>query len=119
MSKQRYRWWGYVRNVIRAYPELDAKFAAACESLLRRPRHRLTQEQREYIAVRRAIAQTEAQTAGEEHMRFIAALYFEDKPRRIDRTYQRHHISEATAWRWHREFVCRVARELGLLDGER
>lgn len=118
MSKPRYRWWGYVRAILRAYPELDARFASDCERLLRKPRHRLTQEQREYIAVRRAIEQTEMQDAGKEHMRFIAALYFGEAPRRIDRTYQRHHISEATAWRWHREFVRRVARELGLLDGE-
>lgn len=27
MSKPRYRWWGYVKNVIRAYPELRKRLA--------------------------------------------------------------------------------------------
>ena len=26
MSKPRYRWWGYIRNVIRAYPELKKEY---------------------------------------------------------------------------------------------
>lgn len=26
MSKPRYRWWGYIRNVIRAYPELKREY---------------------------------------------------------------------------------------------
>ena len=28
MSKPRYRWWGYIRNVIRAYPELKKEYDA-------------------------------------------------------------------------------------------
>ena len=135
MSKPRYRWWGYVRNVIRAYPALKEKYddlhqQAVTANYSAQPRtggdgrslenialrELIPQEQREYQAVRDAIAATLRYDTGLERVQFISAIYFSGPQRRLSDVYPRFHIAEATAWRWHGDFIRLVAGYMGLTN---
>lgn len=135
MSKPRYRWWGYVRNVIRAYPDLKTQYADLHEQSVTanydpKPRcggngrslesialrELAPQEQREYMAVRNAITATERYDTGKERVEFISAIYFRGRQRRISDVYPAFNIAEATARRWHGDFIRLVAGYLGLTN---
>lgn len=135
MSKPRYRWWGYIRNVLRAYPMLKEQYEELHEQNITAKyggdprggsggvgravedialRELMPQDQREYIAVQRSIDATMLMPGGEERVAFIRAIYFGKAQRRISDVYPRFHIAEATAWRWHGDFIRLVATHLGL-----
>ena len=97
MSKPRYRWWGYIRKVIRAYPELKKEYDALHQqsvtaSLSGMPsggqasrgteniaiRELPRTEQREYDAVRQAIALTLRMPNGELRLRIIDAVFWKE-----------------------------------------
>lgn len=134
MSRPRYRWWGYVRNVLRAYPALREQYndlheqkvtanysaepraggglSRTVENLALR--ELMPQDQREYLAVQRTIDATMLMPGGAERVAFIRAIYFGAQQRRISDVYPAYHIAEATAWRWHGDFIRLVATHLGL-----
>ena len=135
MSKPRYRWWGYVRNVIRAYPALKEKYDDLHEQSVTAKystqpraggdgrslenialRELMPQEQREYQAVLDAIAATLRYDTGNERVKFISAIYFSGPQRRLSDVYPMFHIAEATARRWHGDFIRLVAGYLGLTN---
>lgn len=131
MSKPRYKWWSYVQWMIRLYPgrvqllrdmqsaTITAKYSAAPRSGgASRTTERLAMASlgdvdREVEAVRGAIEETEARKDGKLRMKLIR-LYYWDRIGRIDAVARRCHISEATARRWHGEFVRAVAMCFGL-----
>lgn len=105
MSKPRYRWWSYVRAVIRDYPTLE-----------RSPAERLSQaELRERNAVRDAV-----RTAPKEQLAVIR-LVFWDKSHTLSGAAMSVPCSYHTAKRYQQNFVLSVAKNLGLLgkDGPR
>lgn len=133
MSKPRYLWWGFMRAAIRAYPRLKrdlddlheqsttANLSAmpsggsagrAVENLALRqlPKDSMAM----YEAVFRAVAITETKKDGRERMRLIHLMYWSTRATHsMQSAALVLHISEATAKRWHGEFVRLVARCYG------
>ena len=95
MSKPRYKWWGYIRNVIRSYPELKREYESLHQqsvtaSLSGMPgsgqvsrgtedvaiRELPRTKQREYDAVRQAIELTRRMPNGELRLRIIDLVFW-------------------------------------------
>ena len=133
MSKPRYLWWGFMRAAIRAYPRLkreldDLHEQSITANLSGMPRgggngrtveslalQQLPKDSREmYEAVSGAVKLTETKKDGRERIRLIHLMYW---TKRATHSMQSAalilHISEATAKRWHGEFVRLVARCYG------
>ena len=102
MSRPRYKWWGYVKAMIRAYPSLDRK---ACQGT----------EARECAAVCRAKEATCALPDGEDRLRLVDMVFFR-QTHTLDGAAQEIPCSPKTAQRWHRDFIRQVAKEFGLLE---
>ena len=87
MSKPRYKWWGYIKNVIRAYPGLKKEYDALHEQSVTANtsgmpgggevsrgteniaiRELPYTKQREYEAVRRAVEQTNMLKNGDQRL---------------------------------------------------
>lgn len=99
MSKPRYRWWGYIKSIIRNYPALEGK---CCQGTTLKER----------MAVKRAIEQTEQLENGKERLQVIELVFFK----------QTHTLEGAalmvpchykTAQGWHNDFIRLVARNYG------
>lgn len=101
MSTPRYRWWGYARNVVRAYPKLMAAKCLAEDDL------------RDRDAVTQAINITRQMHKGEDLLALIRGVYWGNAEQRIEDVALRLYISGTTAIRWHGEFVRTVGKCLG------
>ena len=134
MSKPRYDWWPYVKGMIRRYPSLKAKYdslhtpamtVAYSEHIGGGEPGRTTEtvalrelpstNQREYEAVHRAVRYTASLSNGEHRLRLIQ-LVFWNKSHTLAGAAISLRIGEATAWRWHGDFIRLVAQNYGLLD---
>lgn len=134
MSKPRYRWWGYVKAVIRAYPELKARYdelhsasvTAAYGSFAggggpgdptgrTAVRELPRQEQIEYDAVRQAIEETAAMRTGRDRLR-IADMVFWKRSHTLDGAAMCIPCSWRTAAQYHGDFIHLVAKYMGLKD---
>ena len=103
MSNPRYRWWGYIRNVIRAYPELKKEYDAlhqqsvtanlsgmpgsgsvsrGTENIAARELPRTKQQ--EYDAVRQAIELTRRMPNGELRLRIIDLVFWKERIKLLD-----------------------------------
>ena len=134
MSKPRYRWWGYVKAVIRAYPALDkamrepiytpttARYStqppqagdgrgvecAVIKKLTKR-------DMEEYEAVSAAIRETERLPNGKARLKIIDLVYWQGTHTlagaglQVGYSYRR-------ARDLHQQFVCAVAEILGLKE---
>lgn len=102
MSKPRYRWWGYARNVVRAYPKLMATKSLTTDDL------------RDRDAVTMAIDITMRKRKGEELLALIKGVYWGSVEQRIEDVALRLYIADITAKRWHGEFIRTVGKCLGL-----
>ena len=102
MSKPRYRWWSYVKAMIRNYPTLVDRY-------IQRP----ALWERE--AVQRAIDQTEQMVDGKERLQVIDLVFFR-QTHTLEGAAVLIPCSERTARRWHTDFIKAVAKEFGLLD---
>ena len=134
MSRPRYRWWGYVKNVIRAWPELERLAAAPPHvSVTAKPGpvtaahgvgrpveraavHRMTaQDEREHRALRAAIRETAALPNGDARLAIIDLVYW----KRVN-TLRGAAKAVGYSYRWarelHREFICLVAEKLDLKE---
>lgn len=133
MSKPRYRWWGFVRQMIRDYPALSdewtelhstsvtAKFSGSPSggggarrsvediALKQMP----ADDQRAYDAVRKAIDYTQYLPEGKRRLDLIRLAYWVEKPMPLKSAVLRLYISERTAKRWHGDFVRAVASAYG------
>ena len=102
MSRPRYYWWGYIKAVIRQYPELKDKEVSGVKL-------------REKEAVRAAIERTEALANGSERIEFISMVFWK-QTHTLAGAAMAIPCSERTARRWHTDFIKTVARNYGLLD---
>ena len=101
MSKPRYRWWGYARNVVRAYPKLMAAKCLAEDDLSDRD------------AVTQAINITKQKRKGGDMLGLIKGVYWGRSEQSIEKAASHLYISGTTAIRWHGEFVRTVGKCLG------
>lgn len=101
MGKPVYRWWDYARKMVRAYPILKD-----CD---------LTNENdiRDCEAVAKAVADTLQHRDGEERVALIRYVYWNRKQHRVKDAVPRLNISDATAKRWHGDFIKAVGRNRG------
>ena len=134
MSKPRYDWWGYVKGMIRRYPQLKEEYAdlhrqsttanysgmpggggagRAVEEVA--IRELPATRQREYEAVRRAIAATERMNSSRDRL-MIIDLVFWKRTRTLEGAALMVPCSYRTAQRYHETFIELVATEYGLMD---
>ena len=135
MSKPRYKWWGYVKSVIRSYPNLKEQYdelhmpqitpvykrigsrgsGVSDPTALAAIRELPRQEQREYVAVRQAIEETKQRSGGKLRLRVIDMVLF-NRSHTLQGAALEIHISRRTARRYHTEFIYLVAYYLGFID---
>ena len=134
MSKPRYAWWGYVKNMIRRYPSLKAEYeelhsqsvTAQYSSLPHTEgvsrgtemvsiRELPSTRQREYEAVRRAIEQTRGYANSKERLAVVDMVLWK-RSHTVEGAALNVSCSYATARRYHWEFIITVAKQYGLLD---
>lgn len=136
MSKPRYRWWGYVRNVIRAYPELRRQYedlhsisitasyggmeggrgSGVSDPTMRAAILQLPkQEQREFEAVNAAVWVTSRYPNGKQRMEIIRLVYWK-RSHTVDGAGEVVGYKEAQARRIHNAFVVLVAEYLGVME---
>ena len=134
MSRPRYGWWGYVKDMIRRYPSLKEEYAdlhtqtvtpgyaglpgsgsASRATELIAVRELPSNKQREYEAVRKAIATTELMSASRDRLK-VVELVFWKRSHTLDGAALTIPCSYRTARRYHSDFVMTVASCYGLLD---
>ena len=134
MSKPRYDWWGYVKGMIRRYPQLKAEYEELHRQAMRvdysgMPHaggaHRATEElalralpaskQRELDAVRQAVEGTAVQSTGAERLKLIRLVFWEQSCNLMAAATEIG-LSYRTATRYHGDFIRMVAANRGLLD---
>lgn len=128
MSKHRYRWWGFVRRMVRDYRGLkktydDLHEQTVAASLSAMPSgggaNRSTEnaalrllpkdDQDVYDAVTRAVEAISTQTFGREKIALIRYIYWGREQRTVNAAANALHISVRTAQRWHAQFIRQVA----------
>ena len=136
MSRPRYRWWQYVKNVIRAYPELKREYDALHEQAVTANvsgmpggggtsrgveavalRELPKQKQREFEAVRKTIAITERMKTGRERLKMIDMVFWR-KSHTLTGAAMALNISYDTAIDYHGDFIMLVAYHRDLIDPE-
>lgn len=136
MSKPRYRWWGYIKNVIRAYPGLKKEYEALHEQSVTANvsgmpgsgevsrgtesiaiRELPFTKQREYEAVRRAVEYTKHFKNGEERLKIIDLMYWKNS-HTLAGAGQKVGYGYDRARQIHQEFIVAVATYYGLMDKE-
>ena len=124
MSKPRYRWWGYARNMIRDYPILKETWndlhsqsmtanysgmpkgggpSRTVESIALR--QMTSDDQQDYDAVSKAIELIKLRPDGEEWLALIRYVYWNGREHPVRDAAPQLNISEPTAYRWHAGFV--------------
>lgn len=134
MSKPRFGWWGYAKNMVYRYPALADEHAESVRQKVT-PSYsgqpgggeasRTTENvavsamsanhNREYEAVKLAIHETELSTDGGEKMQLIRLMYWK-RSHTLEGAAQAVHVSYRTGKRWHREFILAVGKNYGFLD---
>lgn len=96
MSNPRYDWWGYVKGMIRRYPDgyVNEKEAAAVKS---------------------AIDGTNQMNNGDDRLKIIDLVFWK-RTHTLPGAAMQIPCSERTARRWHTEFIKEVAKNFGLID---
>lgn len=134
MSKPRYGWWPYIKNIIRRYPALKeahdelqkqrvtASYNAEIVSKAPgRPVERSATRtmgktmQKEFDAVYEALEALKGMPESERRICIIALVYWR-KSHTLQGAAIKHHVSYRTARRWHTEFIYLVAEKYGFFD---
>lgn len=136
MSKPRYRWWGYIRNVIRAYPELKKEYESihqqsvtanmsgmpmggsasrGTENIAIRELPRT--KQKEYDAVKRSIDQTLLLPNGLLRIRIIELVYWK-RTHTVEGAAMKAGYSVDRGKQIHGDFVRLVAKNYGLIEND-
>lgn len=134
MSKPRYRWWGYVKSVIRAYPSLVKELAALRQqtttasyalvsghSGTKRPVEQVAmkllppQNQRELEAVKASVQETSRLPDGEERVRLISLVFWRQS-HTLQGAALELHMSYESAKRKQRAFIELVGEHLNLKE---
>lgn len=132
MSKPRELWWGYVKNVIRAYPDYMRELTELRRSRVTpnynasgggggpsrsteavATRELSPKKQQRLEAVERAIDRTKRRSNGALRLRIIEKVFFSGT-HTLQGAAMSCHVSYDTAKLWHRDFINTVAEELGL-----
>ena len=127
MSNRKYGWWGYVKDIIRRYPELQREYAQLhIQSIIPQysgmpggggDPHKVESvalrqlpgiKQREYDAMESALRLTRSLRDGAEREHFIDLVFWR-QTHTLSGAAMRVHVSERTAQRWHAEFIKCVA----------
>lgn len=127
MSKTKYNWWGFVKNIIRKYPDycrelesireqkITANYSATAHgSGVSKPVETLAlrelpkAEQKQYDAVVGAISMTKRLKDGEERLKLIDMVFWK-KTRNLQGAAMVCNVSYGTAKRWHKEFIISTA----------
>lgn len=137
MSKPRYKWWQYVKNMIRDYPGLQKEYEDLHQQSITANMSGMPSggngisrgtediairelpytKQREYEAVRRAVEHTKRFKNGKERLSIIDLMYWKNSHTlagaglKVGYGYDR-------ARQIHKEFVVAVATYYGLMDNE-
>ena len=136
MSKPRYKWWGYIKAVIRSYPSLKQEYEALHEQSItanmsgmpgggavsRGTENIATRElpkpkQAEYDAVRRAIVVTEQMRTGEDRLRLMNLVFWKQS-HTLQGAAMAVNVSYDTAIDYHGDFVMMVGYFYGLITYE-
>lgn len=136
MSKPRYKWWGYIKNVIRSYPALKREYEDLHEQSMAvnmsgMPRggcvSRGTEDiavrelpytkQREYEAVRRAVETVKRCPTANDRLSLVDMVFWKRSHTLSGAAYKLN-LSYTTAQRYHGEFVVAVAQFYGMMDTE-
>lgn len=136
MSKPRYKWWGYIRNVIRAYPDLKREYDSLHEQSITAKysgmpgggevsrgteniaiRELPNTKQREYEAVRRAIEATTRLPNGQQRMKIVDLVYWK-KSHTVEGAAMKAGYSIDRGKQMHGDFIRLVAKNYGLMDNE-
>lgn len=134
MSRPRYDWWPYAKGMIRRYPDLAREYADLHTQTITQGytgmpggggdgrslegvaiRELPGTRQREYEAVRRAIAVTALYPNGQSRLKVIRLVLW-DRSRTLEGAALAVPCSIATAKRWHGDFIRLVGKMYGLLD---
>ena len=134
MSKPRYGWWPYVKNIIRRYPALKeahdelqkqrvtASYNAEIVSKAPgRPVERAATRtmgktmKKEFKAVYEALEALEGVPESEKRIEIINLVYWR-RSHTLQGAAIKHHVSYRTARRWHTEFIYLVAEKYGFID---
>ena len=136
MSKPRYRWWGYIRNVIRAYPELKKEYeelhqqsvtantsgmsggngvSRGTENVALRELPRT--KQKEYDAVFQAIEITRKMPNGIQRLQIIDLVYWK-RTHTVEGAAMKCGYSVDRGKQLHGDFVRLVAKCYGFFDSE-
>ncbi len=137
MSTPRYPWWGYVKNMIRRYPDLAEEYAALHQQGVTpaysgmpggggegRPLERTVLrelpgvKQKEFDAVRLAIEQTRQRPNGKVRLDVVDYVFWSGhKGRRLlSEAAEKVHYSYDAVKGFHHDFILLVAMFYGLLD---
>ena len=127
MSKPRYKWWGYVKNVIRAYPGLKQEYedlhrqsvtanmsgmpggggvSRGTEDIATRELSK--PKQMEYDAVRKTIEATERMRTGQDRMKLMSLVFWKQS-HTLQGAAMAVNISYDTAIDYHGDFIMMVA----------
>lgn len=134
MSKPRYKWWGYIKNVIRAYPGLKQEYEALHEqsvtsSMTGMPggggASRGTEnvalkelpkpKQAEYDAVRQAVEGTKRLVSGNDRLKIIDLVFWKQS-HTLQGAAMETHISYDTVRNYQWEFIMLVAYHKDLIE---
>lgn len=136
MSRPRYKWWGYVKNMIRAYPGLRKEYddlhrqsitanmsgmpgggeaSRGTENIALKELPKA--KQMEYDAVRKAIAVTEKMKNGAERLKIINLVFWKNS-HTLQGAAMAIPVSYETAVEYHRDFIMIAAYFRELVDGE-
>jgi hypothetical protein len=134
LSKTRYKWWGYIKAVIRAYPSLKKEYEELHEQSITAKLSSLPgggevtrgtediairelphTKQREYEAVRRAIDATKRIEGGDRRVMIIDLVYWKNS-HTLAGAAMKAGYSYDRAKQMHRDFIVTVAKYYGLMD---
>lgn len=135
MSKPRNKWWPYIKAVIRDYPRLKRDYEDLHEQSVtakysgtptgggasRGTENVAVKElpytqQKEYDAVRKAVAETKILVTGKERIKLIDLVFWKRSHTLSGAAYKLN-LSETTAQRYHSDFIYLVAEKYGLIGG--
>lgn len=102
MSKKHYKWWGYIKDVVREYPGGRSSELSGVAL-------------REHEAVRKAVDDTLNTDGGASRLKVISMVHWE-RTRTLDGAALAVPCSGRTATYWQRRFFEDVAKNMGLLD---
>ena len=106
MSRPKRIWWSYAKAMIRQYPEIEKGGAID---------HLSQTKRKEFEAVKKAIELTNKRRSPENRMQVIRLVFWQSGFT-LAQAAARLYISEATAFRYHRDFVMLVGQCYGLVE---